>query len=145
MSTPAQVGGFSLDSSEDAKNTAEYVRDAIAAEVNFDKSVGAIYKDQAQTIILVAGTGRVWKPEQSLNSAFKVVADDSGSVRDVRGVDAGKLGGVMRCGVTVDKEGDIAVCGWADNGSVAVALFPGRPVDDAAKAMLQLRDAVEHR
>ena len=75
-----------------------------------------------------------------MSAAFKVVADDSGPVRDVHDVDAGKLGGVMRCGVTVDKEGDIAVCGWADNGSVAVALFPGRPVADAAKAMLQLRD-----
>jgi hypothetical protein len=145
VSTPAQVGAFTMDSSDDAKNTAEYVRDAIAAEVSLDKSVGAIYKDQAQTVILVAGTGRVWKPERSLSSAFKVVADDSGSVRDVHDVDAGKLGGIMRCGVTVDKEGEIAVCGWADNGSVAVALFPGRPVDDAAKAMLQLRDAVEHR
>ena len=48
MSTPAQVGVVPLDSSEDAKNTAEYVRDAIAAEVSFDKSVGAIYKDQAR-------------------------------------------------------------------------------------------------
>ncbi|WP_327008559.1 hypothetical protein OHA72_15685 [Dactylosporangium sp. NBC_01737] len=145
VTTPAQVGAFTMDSSDDAKNTAEYVRDAIAAEVNLDKSVGAIYKDQAQTVILVAGTARVWKPESSLSTAFKAISDDSGAVRDVRDVDAGSLGGVMRCGVTVDKEGEIAVCGWADNGSVAVALFPGRPVADAAKAMLELRNAVEHR
>ncbi|MEV4515041.1 hypothetical protein AB0K00_39545 [Dactylosporangium sp. NPDC049525] len=145
VSTPAQVGAFAMDSSDDAKNTAEYVRDAIAAEVNLDKSVGAIYKDQAQTVILVAGTARVWKPESSLSTAFKAISDDNGAVRDIHDVDAGSLGGVMRCGVTVDKEGEIAVCGWADNGSVAVALFPGRPVADAAKAMLQLRDAIEHR
>ena len=145
VTTPAQVGAFTMDSTDDAKNTAEYVRDAIAAEVNLDKSVGAIYKDQAQTVILVAGTARVWKPESSLSTAFKAISDDNGSVRDIHDVDAGKLGGVMRCGVTVDKEGEIAVCGWADNGSVAVALFPGRPVADAAKSMLQLRDAVEHR
>lgn len=145
VTTPESAGTFQLDSSEDAKNTAEYVRDAIAAEVNFDKSLGAIYRQDGQTVILVAGTGSVWKPADSLSSAFKVVADDSGSVRDVKDVDAGKLGGIMRCGVTVDKEGDIAVCGWADNGSLAVALFPGRPVGDAAKTMLQLRTAVEHR
>ncbi len=145
VSTPPQVGAFAMDSSEDAQSTAEYVRDAIATEVNLDKSVGAIYKDEGRTVILVAGTARVWKPADSLSSAFKVVADDSGSVRDIRDVDAGKLGGLMQCGVTVDKEGEIAVCGWADNGSVAVALFPGRPVGDAAKAMLELRNAVERR
>jgi hypothetical protein len=145
VSTPTQVGAFAMDSSEDAKSTAEYVRDAIAAEVSLDESVGAIYKDEGRTVILVAGTARVWKPENSLSTAFKAISDDSGAVRDIRDVDAGKLGGVMRCGVTVDKEGEIAVCGWADNGSVAVALFPARPVADAAKAMLQLRDAIEHR
>jgi hypothetical protein len=145
VSTPAQVGAFTMDSSDDAMNTAEYVRDAIAAEVNLDKSIGAIYKDQTQTVILVAGTARVWKPESSLSTAFKAISDDNGAVRDIHDVDAGDLGGVMRCGVTVDKEGEIAVCGWADNGSVAVALFPGRPVTDAANAMLQLRKAIEHR
>ena len=66
MSTPAQVGGFSLGLRlTDAKNTAEYMRDAIAAEVNLDKSVGAIYKrPRRRRVILVAGTGRIWKPEQ---------------------------------------------------------------------------------
>ena len=153
VSTPAQVGSFTLFSTDDATNTAEYVRDAVVAEVSLDKSVGAIYRDQngpseVRTVILVAGTGRIWKPERSLDAAFKAVAGPrrrGRRFRDVHDVDAGDLGGVARCGVIVDKDGAMAVCGWADNGSVGVVLFPGRQVADAEKALLQLRSAVEHR
>ncbi|MET7402242.1 hypothetical protein ABZS66_53055 [Dactylosporangium sp. NPDC005572] len=145
LRSPDQVGSFTLDKSDDAKSTAEYVRDAIASEVNLDASVGLIYKDQTNSVILVAGTARVWKPEDSLKDAFTVMADDSGGVRDLRDVPAGDLGGIMRCGVTTTQDGDLPVCGWADNGSVGVALLPGRQPADAAKAFLDLRQAVEHR
>ncbi|MFB9178710.1 hypothetical protein ACFFX1_11270 [Dactylosporangium sucinum] len=145
LRSPDQVGAFTLDKSDDAKDTAEYVRDAIATEVNLDASVGLIYKDQAGSVILVAGTARVWKPEESLKDAFAVVADDSGGVGNVHDVPAGDLGGTVRCGVTTTQDGDLTVCGWADNGSVGVALLPGRQPADAAKTILDLRQAVEHR
>ncbi|MDG6108136.1 hypothetical protein Daura_45870 [Dactylosporangium aurantiacum] len=153
VSTPPQVGPFTLFSTDDATQTAEYVRDAVVTQVSLDKSVGAIYRDQngpseVRTVILVAGTGRIWKPERSLEAAFKAVAGpdpgDAG-IRDVHDVDAGELGGVARCGEIVDKDGSMAVCGWADNGSLGVALFPGRQMTDAEKALLQLRPAVEKR
>lgn len=153
VATPPQVGGFTLFSTDDAQKTAEYVRDAVVTEVSLDKSLGAIYRDQngaseSRTVILVAGTGRIWKPERSLDGAFKAVegpdAGDAG-IHSVHDVDAGTLGGVARCGEIVDKDGPIAVCGWADNGSLGVALFPSRPVAEAEKALLVLRTAVEHR
>jgi len=34
----------------------------------------------------------------------------------------------------------MTVCGWADHGSIAVALFPGRTLDEAADLMRQMRD-----
>jgi hypothetical protein len=145
IKSPEHVGAFTLDSSDAAKNTAEYVRDAIATEVNLDDSVGLIYRDQSTSVILVAGTARVWKPARSLQSGFDAVADDAGGVRDLHDVDAGPLGGTVRCGVTKTDDGDLTVCGWADNGSVGVALLPTRSVTDGAKTLLELRTAVEHR
>ncbi|MET7423053.1 hypothetical protein [Dactylosporangium sp. NPDC005555] len=151
VSTPTQIGAFTLFSTDDAQSTAEYVRDAVVTEVSLDKSVGAIYRDQngpseVRTVILVAGTGKIWKPERSLEGAFKAVAGgDATGIGNVHDVDAGDLGGVARCGEIEDKDGAIAVCGWADNGSLGVALFPGRQVADAEKAFLELRAAVEQR
>ncbi|WP_432979161.1 hypothetical protein [Dactylosporangium sp. CA-233914] len=66
-------------------------------------------------------------------------------MRDVHDVDAGPLGGTMRCGTTKVDDSDLSVCGWADNGSLGVALFSGRNVADSAKSLLELRSAVEHR
>ncbi|GAA2625693.1 hypothetical protein GCM10010399_66460 [Dactylosporangium fulvum] len=140
-----QVGAFTLDKSDDATSTAEYIRDAVATEVNLDQSVGLIYKDQANSVILVAGTARIWKPEASLKSAFDVMTDNSGGVSDIRDMDAGDLGGLMRCGVTKTQDEDFPVCGWADNGSVGIALLPGQQLPDAHKVTLELRNAIEHR
>ena len=54
-------------------------------------------------------------------------------------MDAGELGGVMKCGTSVSQDGDITVCGWADHGSVALAMFPGRTVDESAGLFRQIR------
>lgn len=145
IKSPDKVGAFTLDTSDDAKSTAEYIRDAIATEVSLDSSVGLIYRDRSTSAILVAGTARVWRPDRSLQSAFDVVSDDNGGVQNLHDVDGGALGGTVRCGTTKTQDGDMSVCGWADNGSIGVALFPGRSVPDAAKALLELRTAVEHR
>ncbi|GAA0734220.1 hypothetical protein Drose_32220 [Dactylosporangium roseum] len=145
VQSPDRVGAFTLDQSDDAKSTAEYIRDAIATGVNLDQTVGLIYKDQANSVILVAGTARIWKPETSLKSAFDVMSDNSGGVSDIRDMDAGDLGGLMRCGVTKTQDEGLPVCGWADNGSVGIALLPGRQLPDAHKATLELRNAIEHR
>jgi hypothetical protein len=149
VSTPPQIGAFTLFSTDDATNTTDYVRDAVVTEVNLDKTVGAVYRDQngpseVRTVILVAGTGRIWKPARSLEGAFKAVAGgDAAGITGLRDVDAGDLGGVARCGEIDDKDGPMAVCGWADHGSVGVALFPGRQVADAEQALLTLRSGVE--
>ena len=42
-------------------------------------------------------------------------------------------------------EGDLAVCGWADHGSVALALFPGRGVDEAGALMREIREETQSR
>ncbi|WP_432831147.1 hypothetical protein [Dactylosporangium sp. CA-092794] len=145
VDSPNKVGAFTLDTSDGAKDTAEYIRDAVTTEISLDSSVGLIYRDQQVSAILVAGTARIWNPGRTLESAFDVVSDDAGGVRDVHDVAAGPLGGTVRCGVTKVDNTDLAVCGWADNGSLGVALFSGRTATEAAKPFLDLRTAVEHR
>ncbi|MFG2040701.1 hypothetical protein [Dactylosporangium sp. NPDC048998] len=145
IDSPDKVGAFTLDTSDGAAEAAEYIRDAIATKVSLDTSRGLIYRDGKTDAILVAGTARIWKPDNALDSAFGVVTDDNGGVRDVHGVDAGPLGGTMRCGVTKVDDADLSVCGWADNGSLGVALFSNRSAADSAKSLLELRTAVEHR
>ena len=47
----------------------------------------------------------------------------------------------MKCGTTKTDAGDLTVCGWADHGSLALAMFDNRSEAEAAPLMRQIRDA----
>jgi hypothetical protein len=148
LATPDQIAGLTLDKSDDGKVTADYLRTAIAASVSLNNSVGAVYDDPAdsrRSVMFFGGTGVLLSPDKDLTTAFGLLDDQSGRLRDVRSVPSGTLGGEMRCGTSTGDGGDMVVCGWADHGSIALAFFPGRSVDDAATLMRQIRDGVQHR
>ena len=77
--------------------------------------------------------------------SFSVVSDAQGAVTGLHQVPAGPLGGTMKCGTTKADGADMPVCGWADHGSLALAIFPGRSVDDSAKLFVDIRSAAQAR
>ncbi|WP_343445558.1 hypothetical protein [Micromonospora schwarzwaldensis] len=148
LTPPAGVAGLTRDDSERARSTAEYLRDGFAADIELDRSFGTVYTDPAdakRSVLLFGGTTLLWQPERDLDTLFDLMADETGRVAAVREVDAGRLGGVMKCGTTSGDGGDFAVCGWADHGSVAMGMFPGRAVDDAATLFRKIREGVQRR
>jgi hypothetical protein len=148
ITRPDQVAGLRLDQSQGAQDTVEYLRAAVSAGVPLDTTVGAVYvqdEDTAHSVIFVGGTGLLLQPDTQLGRAFGLIADQTGGVVDVHAKPAGSLGGVLKCGTTATDDGTMPVCGWADHGSLAIALFPGRGVDESAGLMLQLRESVQHR
>ena len=143
---PPSVGGLSLDSSAEGRSTAEYLQTALSAEVALDHAVGAVFTDgSANNVLFFGGTAVIWTPGSDLESAFALVSDDQGAVTGLHDVPAGPLGGTMRCGTTKTDEADMPVCGWADHGSLALAMFPGRSGDDAAKLFREIRNAAQTR
>jgi hypothetical protein len=149
LKTPDELVGFVRADGDGAKDTAEYIRDAVASSAGLTKSLGAVYKDPTSTdksLMFVGGTATFWRPGDSLTEAFGIITDDSGGVKGVHDVPAGDLGGVMRCGTTpTDNNEELPVCGWADHGSIGVALFLGHTLSDAEAMIKQIRPAVEHR
>ncbi|MFR9780249.1 hypothetical protein ACL02O_29860 [Micromonospora sp. MS34] len=148
LNPPVKVAGLTRDDSERARTTADYLRDGLAADIDLDRTFGTVYGDPAdakRSVLIFGGTTLLWQPERDLDSLFGLMADDTGKVTALREVNAGRLGGVMKCGTTGGDGGDFAVCGWADHGSVVMAMFPGRSVDDSATLFRQLREAVQRR
>ena len=148
LTTPAQIGSLAVDQSEDGKSTADYLTTALSAEVDLDKTVGAVYRDKgdpAKSVLFFGGTALIWSPESDLDSTFDIIADDQGAVRNIHKVDAGTLGGTMKCGATATADGDMTVCGWADHGSLALALLPGRSEAESANLLRQIRSASQTR
>ena len=148
LSAPDQVAGLTRDDSERAHSTADYLRSGFAADIDLDASFGTVYRDPAdetRPVLLFGGTTLLWQPERDLDSLFGLMADETGQVAGLHEVPAGKLGGVMKCGTTSGDGGDFAICGWADHGSAAMAMFPNRSVDDAAGLFRQIREGVQTR
>ncbi|MFC0532664.1 hypothetical protein [Phytohabitans kaempferiae] len=148
LETPPEVAGLRMDQSEQAQSTAEYLRTAIGARIDLDQSIGVVYQDPAsaeRSVLLFGGTALIWKPGDDLDTLFDVLSDDTGAVRGLRDVDAGDLGGVMKCGESVAPEGNTTVCGWADHGSVVLALFPGRTPDEGGELLREIRGTIQSR
>ena len=146
LTVPANVAGFTIDSSDEGRNTAEYLQTALSADVQLDRAVGAVFTDgSANDILFFGGTTLFWTPEDDLVTAFNLVSDEQGSVTGLHDVPAGPLGGTMKCGTTKADDTDMPVCGWADHGSLALAMFPGRTVDDSAKLLGEIRSAAQTR
>src|SRR6266516_6199097 len=73
LTLPASVAGLTLDESDDAKQTAEYLRTAIAAKANLDDSLGAVYRDPASRdhdVMFFGGTRLLLNPSKDLDQAF---------------------------------------------------------------------------
>jgi hypothetical protein len=146
LSTPTTIGGLHHDTTADAAQTADYLREALAADVSLGSSIGAVYTDpddRQRSVLLFGGTAKASSPDNELDHALGLLNDQTGSVTGLHTVAAGPLGGTMKCGTSNGDGGAMSVCGWADSGSVVVALFPGRTVDESANLMRQIRASVE--
>lgn len=148
LTMPDRVAGLARDDRDSAVETAEYLRSALAADVDLSESVGAVYADPAdaqRSVLIFGGTALLWQPEEDLDRAFEVFSDDEGKVAGLRGFSPGALGGFMKCGSTEGADGAMAVCGWADHGTLGLGMFPGRSVDESAALMREMRQAVQTR
>ena len=147
LKPPAAAAGLTRDDSDNARTAADYLRDAVAAKIGLVDSVGAVYGDPAdkdRDVLLFGGTRLMINPGNDLDQAFAALLNDnSGAVTGLRDVPAGPLGGVMKCGTSTGDGGSMVTCGWADRGSLVLALFPGRTVDEAAGLLRTLRGAIE--
>jgi hypothetical protein len=146
LSTPDQIGTLRLDNSDNGQQTAVYLQTALDAEISLNQTVGAVYADNAgHNVLFFGGTATIWSPDAQLDNAFGLISDKQGAVTGLHKVDAGPLGGTMKCGTTKSDDGALAVCGWADHGSLAIAMFPNQPESAAAPLLRTIRDATQKR
>lgn len=148
LTVKPEVAGLREDDSERARSTADYLRSGFAASIELDRSFGVVYQDPAdarKSVLVFGGTTLLWQPERELDTLFEMMTDETGAVDGLREVPAGGLGGVMKCGTTSGEGGDFGVCGWADHGSVAMGMFPGRSVTASADLFRDIRGEIQTR
>jgi hypothetical protein len=156
LHAPTHVAGLTLDTSADAKSTADYLRSAVAADMNLDTSLGAVYADpadsttqaDAHSVIFVGGTAK-GSDAALLSALMSQLTDSTDGLSAVVTEPTDGAGGLMKCGLTTDTstqdagtDTEMAACAYAGGDVVGMALFPNRTVDQAAAIMRQIRAAV---
>jgi hypothetical protein len=156
LHAPAHVAGLTLDTSSDAKSTADYLRSAVAAGMNLDTSLGAVYVDSgdstaqadAHSVIFVGGTAK-GSDTTLLSQIMSQLTDSTDGISGLVAEDPGSSGGLMKCGLATDTSNQdsgtdtaMSVCAFAGKDTVGMALFPNRTVAQAAALMRQIRTAV---
>lgn len=153
VAAATRVAGLTLDQQSNASDTAEYLRNAVAAGMNLHSSVGAVYSDgtgDSHSVIFIGGTTTAGSSSARLKSLFGLLDDGTDGVAHLTHEQAGKLGGLVDCAATTESNlGDattpnaMAACGWADGDTVGLALFPNRSISEAAGLFGQMRSALE--
>jgi hypothetical protein len=145
---PGRVAELALDENPAAHETIDQLRTAVGTSVALESTTGAVYIDEAaasRSVLFVGGTGALTAVEASLDKALEAVAQDAGGISNLRKVPPGPLGGVMKCGVT-GGPGTTSVCGWAEHGSLGVAVFTNQNPDPSAELLRKMRAAMQrHR
>ena len=145
IAAEADVPGLTRSSDTGRQRTADKLLGALESEQWDEQSVSVLYTDQRQRgATLLATTRFVYDPKKALKERFTKLTNDL-KIRDSEPVDAGELGGYGRCGTGTLNGRGVALCGWADHGSLAVLVTAGRSVPETADLLGTIRAAVLKR
>jgi hypothetical protein len=146
VSLPAQAAGLvRVDDQDSRRLTADLKRRVQAEYLVTDDVFAAVYtqpETSGNNVTLLGAARFIFDPGKDLRPALGKLSKLS--VTDVHSADAGPLGGELSCGVG-DGAAATVVCGWADHGSIGVAIFPGRSTEESAGLLRRLRAAAVTR
>jgi hypothetical protein len=154
LATPDRLAGLSLDRNADATSTANYLQNALTAGMDLKNAVAAVYTDgrgDSHSVIFVGGTTSEGNQDARLIRIFGLFDDATDGITGLTSEAAGPHGGAVRCGLATENDSgaspgddtEMAVCGWADDDTVGIAIFPNRPIDEAAALLQKMRTGIQ--
>ena len=137
------AGGMTKDTGVVASLVADQVAQRMKASLPVEGAFAAKLDDPANSsrwVLLIGATRLIMDPSGEMKTAINQSAK-SMRLTGVREVDAGPMGGDMRCAKGRDDHNTpITVCAWIDHGSEAVGLFYGKwSIDAAAEKFRAIR------
>jgi hypothetical protein len=144
ITEPATLGGRpKLESQEFAAITADMEK-SLAAYPGAESSFGAIYgaPEEQDMVAALATKALIANPQKELDASFETFGKDA-PVSGLTPADTGALGGVAQCGTSSVSGIDVAVCGWADQGSVGMVMWFFKKAPDVQAEFPKVRAEIE--
>lgn len=147
VTTGASIAGFDQSTNPELVSLSQQMNTEFKAGSELDSTAVGVYHktgDEDQKVVMVvAGSALLLRPQTELRSAFDSMSSGGLTVTGTHSVDAGPLGGHAQCGNSVTGGVKLAVCGWADHGSLGMIMFFGRGVTEAERLFLDFRQEIE--
>ncbi|MEV4641648.1 hypothetical protein AB0J80_30320 [Actinoplanes sp. NPDC049548] len=135
---PAQLGGRPKTSDLPA---------AFAKAPGRTSEASALYgtASKGDMVMVQAVAAPVRNPSSDLRAFLAGMSHSGLALENVTSIDAGKLGGVAKCGTGTVQGNGVAVCAWGDKGSMGFLIWYFTEVSEAKSEFLKLRGQIEKR
>jgi hypothetical protein len=142
---PKKLGGRPKLTDEQFAGIAEQLESELSQAPGATTSVGALYGTPTKRdIVVIAGVAApVDDPTAELNGTFFGAGVGGLDVTGITKVDAGPLGGEAKCGKANASGVNMALCAWADDGSVGWIIWYFKSVKQARGEFVKLRGEIE--
>ncbi|MEV0895225.1 hypothetical protein [Actinoplanes sp. NPDC049802] len=121
---PSTLNGLPKLDAEELSSLTSRMEQELEGYPGAANAFGAVYGDLAEKKMTAALAAEVDidDPQLMLDTVFQSFSGEN-QLTNVTSASTGDLGGVAQCGGAVVAESDVAICGWADEGSVGMFLF----------------------
>jgi hypothetical protein len=148
LRTPDSLAGQPRLSTPELDKSAETISSDLKKQTHAQDTVAAFYgtKDNPEHVFAVVGvTTLILDPKKDLADAFNGASEGEMKFPEIKDVDAGPLGGIMRCGSSAISNVPLTMCGWADHGSLVLGLFFRANVEEASAKLRDVRRTILKR
>jgi hypothetical protein len=143
----ATVPGLTRTTDAGAKKAAVDLQKSLTSDHLDESGFTVTYTDASNKSlrVIVGGATRfITDPGRDLEASIRKLPAAM-QVGDVRDIDPGPFGGEQRCAAARFDGRSATVCGWADHGVIALAVFPGKSLEQAGTLTHTIRGSIVRR
>jgi hypothetical protein len=145
ITEPKTLGGRPKLTDPRFAGVAEALKSGLADVPDAGNTVGALYGTVSKRdIVVIAGAeAPIADPAKELDGTFLGAGVGGLKVTGITTVSPGSLGGVAKCGNANASGFNLAMCGWADNGSVGWIIWYFKSASQVKSEFAKLREQIE--
>ena len=144
---PKSLGGRPKLTDAQFADVAKQMQQSLKLVPGVTKTVGALYGtvENQDIVIMAAAQAPIVNPAGELTSGFASAGFGGMKISNIQNAPTGNLGGAAKCGSANASGTNLALCMWADNGSIGMFIWFGKSVAKAKAELPTLRAAVEKK
>ncbi|MCP3782398.1 hypothetical protein NLX85_03335 [Micromonospora sp. A3M-1-15] len=142
---PPTLAGRPKVSEPQLQQAATQMKSEIAKDVpNATSTVGAFYGEpEKKDLVMIAGaSGVIADPKKEMADAITAITPELGA-KEFKTVNAGPLGGDAKCGDGKTEDIPVAVCIWADKGSLGMVVVYFKSAAEIQSQFVTMRGEIE--